>query len=242
MMICLGLEAYGVGGGARRQMAWAGARHRAGMAMGGQARPDVRTSSAGRPPPLAPCQEVWVQGGRLGGEAGRVPWGNVVTDGPNIPGHASRHQAMRDGERTKAAERLRAERAALGTAASPQAAAEAGRRANGQARTAVLESPEDKAQSHGTAPELPRMRPTNQGGEEGGQAPVRGEAAWPILGACDGSDAPHATRRPSRWPRRRGRPCPGRDGAPPGRGGPAHVIRDADKGDDRAAAAQALAD
>ena len=77
MRVCLVRYAYGVGGGARRKSAWAGARQGAFMALGG----DVRPRSDGRPWPLAACQEGWVQGVRVAGAAGCVPVGHVSPDG-----------------------------------------------------------------------------------------------------------------------------------------------------------------
>jgi hypothetical protein len=64
------------------------------MAIVGQDRPDFRTSSDFRQPPLAPFQEVFVQVVRVAGEAGRVKLGQVATEGTNIQGKAARHQAM----------------------------------------------------------------------------------------------------------------------------------------------------
>ena len=97
MMVCLLLEASGVGVFSSRQMAWACERHRACMAMVGQERPDCRTLSDVHKPPLEACKEVLVQVGRLAREAGLVQWGNVSTDGPNIQGHAARHKARSSG-------------------------------------------------------------------------------------------------------------------------------------------------
>src|SRR5437899_271765 len=54
---CLWLEAYGVGVGASRQSALAGARHWACRALVGQERPACRPLSDGRPQPLEACKE-----------------------------------------------------------------------------------------------------------------------------------------------------------------------------------------
>jgi len=94
------------------------------MALVGQERPDCRTIRDLRQQPLETCKEVLVQVGRVAGEAGLVTLGNVSTDGTQIQGHASRHQAMRYGDRTQAVERWREESEALVTAASQQDAAE----------------------------------------------------------------------------------------------------------------------
>jgi hypothetical protein len=77
------------------------------MAIVGPARPDFRTSSDVRPQHLAAFKEVLVPVVRVAGEAGLVPVGNVATAGTKMPGHASRHQAMRSGSRQKEGERWR---------------------------------------------------------------------------------------------------------------------------------------
>ncbi len=146
MRVCLVLSAYWVGVFSSRTIALACARHRACIAMVGQDRPDCRTISDVRPRPLEALQDVLVQGGRLAGEAGVVKWGNVSPDGTNIPGNASRHQAMSDGDMTKEVERVREELETLVTQASQQDEAEeaaVGRR-RGDARPAELARREDR--------------------------------------------------------------------------------------------------
>jgi len=146
MRVCLVLSAYWVGVFSSRTIALACARHRACIAMVGQDRPDCRTISDVRPRPLEALQDVLVQGGRLAGEAGVVKWGNVSPDGTNIPGNASRHQAMSDGDMTKEVERVREELETLVTQASQQDEAEeaaVGRR-RGDARPAALARREDR--------------------------------------------------------------------------------------------------
>ena len=125
MMVCLLLYAYCVGVFSSRKIAWACECTLAFMAIVGQERPDFRTSSDLRKQPLEPCKEGGVQVVRVAGEAGLVQVGNGATEGTKIQGHASRHKARSYGERKKAVERLRAELAALVTAASQQDDAEA---------------------------------------------------------------------------------------------------------------------
>jgi transposase len=124
MLVCLVLYASCVGVFSSRKIAWACERHLAFMAMVGQERPDFRTISDCRKPPLEPCKEVVVQVVRLAGEAGLEQLGNVATDGTKIQGNASRHTARSSGDMTKAVERLREEIEALGTAAYQQDEAE----------------------------------------------------------------------------------------------------------------------
>ena len=124
MMGCLLLYASSVGVFASRTSALAGERHRAFLAIVGQARPDFRTISDFRTWHVEAFTDVLVQGGRLAGEAGLVQWGNVSTDGTTIQGHASRHKAMSDGYRKKAVARLREEIATVVTQASQQDEAE----------------------------------------------------------------------------------------------------------------------
>ena len=119
MMVCRLRSAYG-GGCSSRTIALACERTLAFLALVGQDRPDVRTISDCRTRHLAAFQDVWVQVVRLAGEAGWVPWGHVATDGTNIQGHASRHKAMRDGERKTAVARLREAIEALVTHAPQQ--------------------------------------------------------------------------------------------------------------------------
>jgi Transposase DDE domain len=124
MMVCLLLYAYGVGGFSRRKLALACERPLALLAMVGQERPDFRTLSDFRTLHLAAFQDVLIHVGRLAGELGLGRLGNVATDGTQMQGTASRHKAMRSGSRQKAGARLREARAALGTPAYQQDAAE----------------------------------------------------------------------------------------------------------------------
>ena len=94
MMVCLLLYAYSVGVFSSRKIALACERHLAFIAMVGQVRPDFRTISDFRKLHVEAFKDVFVQVVRLAGEAGLVQWGNLSTDGPKIPGHASRHKAM----------------------------------------------------------------------------------------------------------------------------------------------------
>jgi hypothetical protein len=94
MLVGLFLYASCVGVVSSRTIALAGARHLAFIAMVGQERPDFRTISDVRKRHLEAFKDVCVPGRRLAGEAGLVPWGTVSTDGPTIPGNASRPQAM----------------------------------------------------------------------------------------------------------------------------------------------------
>jgi hypothetical protein len=57
----------------------------------------------------------------------------------------------------------------------------------------VRETPDAKAQSTCTAPELPSMRTTNQGWEDCGHAPASVEAACQIIVACDVTEATNDT-------------------------------------------------
>ena len=75
-----------------------------------------------------------------------------------------------------------------------RAAAEAERRRTGQKRRGkvpqpVVDTPDDKAQSNFTAPELPIMRTNNKGWEYCGNAPARVDGACQIIVACDVTDA-----------------------------------------------------
>ena len=107
MMVCLFLDADGVGVFASRQIALACERHLAFLAMVGQERPDFRTSSDCRQRQLEAFKDGCVHVVRLAAEAGVVQWGNVSTDGTNIQGNASRHKAMSYGYMKKAVARLR---------------------------------------------------------------------------------------------------------------------------------------
>ncbi len=66
-----------------------------------------------------------------------------------------------------------------------------GKTRRGKAPQPVEETPDDKAQSHFTDPELPIMRTNNQGWEYGGNAPASVDGACQILVACDVTDASH---------------------------------------------------
>src|SRR3989442_3923597 len=94
LMVCLLVYAYSVGLFSSRTIALACERHLAFIAMVGQVRPDFRTISDFRKRHVEAFKDVFVQVVRLAGEAGVVQWGNLSTDGPKIPGHASRHKAM----------------------------------------------------------------------------------------------------------------------------------------------------
>jgi transposase len=124
MMVCLLLYAYCVGVFSSRKIAQACERNLAFIAIVGQDRPDVRTSSDCRQLHLQAFGDVFMQVLRLAGEAGLVQLGHVATDGTQLPGQASRHKARSDGYRKQESERLRAEREALVTQAYPQDAAD----------------------------------------------------------------------------------------------------------------------
>jgi hypothetical protein len=117
---CLRLSADCVGGFARRKLAQACERTLACSAMVGQARPDCRPIREFRPRHRAALCDVCGAVRRIAGEAGLVQLGKVSTAGTQLPGHAARHQAMRDGDRKKDVARLREDLAALGTQASRQ--------------------------------------------------------------------------------------------------------------------------
>jgi hypothetical protein len=77
-----------------------------------------------------------------------------------------------------------------------QAAAEAerqriGKQRRGKALTPVWESPEDKAQSNFTDPELHSMRTNTKGWEYGGNAQASVDTACQSIVACDVTDAPN---------------------------------------------------
>jgi len=124
MMVCLLLYAYCVGVFSSRKIAQACERTLAFLARVGQDRPDFRTSSDVRKLHLAAFCDVCVQVLRIAGEAGVVKLGNVSTDGTKLPGHASRHNAMRYGSMTQEGARLREEIEALVTQACQQDAAD----------------------------------------------------------------------------------------------------------------------
>ena len=108
-MGCLLLSTYCVGVLSSRTIALACERHVAFMAIVGVARPDFPPICACRKWPLEAVNEVVVLVGRFAGAGGGVQWGNGSTDGTNIQGHASRHQAMSSGYMPKEVARLRAE-------------------------------------------------------------------------------------------------------------------------------------
>jgi hypothetical protein len=150
---------------------------------------------------------------------------------------AARHRLEAQANAAAAAER------------QPRAAAAAARQRTGPprrgtARQPVLESPEDKAQSHGTAPERPSMRTNNTGWASGGNAQARVDAAWQSMGACDVTDAPNDT--PPAEPRAPATRAPLTQAGmalPQDEAGQAHAIpATLEHGSDHAAAAQALAD
>ena len=120
MMVCLLLYAYCVGVLASRKSALACERHLAFIAIGGQERPDFRTSSDFRQLHLEAFKDIFVHVVRLAGEAGLVRLGNVAIDGTKMQGNASRHKARSYGYMQKAVERLREEIEALVTQAYQQ--------------------------------------------------------------------------------------------------------------------------
>ncbi len=124
MMVCLLLYAYCVGVFSSRKIALACERNLAFLAIVGSARPDFRTISDVRTRHLEAFKEVFVQVVRLAAAAGLVKWGNVSTDGTNIQGHASRHQAMSYGSMKKEVERLREDIESLVTQAQQQDASD----------------------------------------------------------------------------------------------------------------------
>jgi transposase len=120
MMVCLLLYAYCVGVLSSRKIAQACERNLAFMAMVGQERPDFRTISDCRKLHLDALRDVFVHVLRVAGAAGMVPLGHVATDGTTLPGHASRHKAMRYGSMRQEAARLRADLETLVTRAYQQ--------------------------------------------------------------------------------------------------------------------------
>jgi transposase len=120
MMVCLLLYAYCVGVFSSRKIAQACERNLAFVAIVGEDRPDFRTVSDFRKLHLDAFREVFVQVLRVAGEAGLVKLGNVATDGTNIQGNASRHNAMSYGYLQKEADRLREDIEALVTQAHQQ--------------------------------------------------------------------------------------------------------------------------
>jgi transposase len=70
-----------------------------------------------------------------------------------------------------------------------------GKQRRGKALKPVVESPEDKAQSNFTDPELHIMRTNNKGWEYCGNAQASVDAACQIIVACDVTDAPNDKRQ-----------------------------------------------
>jgi hypothetical protein len=66
-----------------------------------------------------------------------------------------------------------------------------GKHRRGKARTPVVESPADKAQSNLTEPALPSMRTNHKGWEYGGKAQASVDAACQSIVACEVTDAPN---------------------------------------------------
>ena len=116
--------------------------------------------------------------------------------GDELPAEVAR-RAQRWATLEAARQRLEAQANAEAAAERQQrAAADAERQRTGKPRrgkalTPVVESPEDKAQSNVTDPELHIMRPNNKGWESCGKAPVSVEAACQIMVACDVTNAPN---------------------------------------------------
>jgi hypothetical protein len=114
------LYAYCVGVFSSRKIAQACERNLAFVAIVGEDRPDCRPISDFRKLHLDALRDVFVQVLRVAGEAGLVKLGNVATDGTNIQGNASRHNAMSYGYLQKEADRLREDIEALVTQAHQQ--------------------------------------------------------------------------------------------------------------------------
>jgi hypothetical protein len=118
--------------------------------------------------------------------------------GAELPAELAR-RAARGAKMEAARRRVEAQAKAAADAARPRrAAAEAerqrtGQKRRGQAPQPVEESPDDKAQSHGTAPDLRSRRTTNKDWDDGGNAPARVDGACQSMMACDGTDAAHDT-------------------------------------------------
>src|SRR5712692_9955039 len=211
MMVCLLLYAYCVGVFSSRKIALACERNLAFLAIVGSARPDFRTISDVRTRHLEAFKEVFVQVVRLAAAAGLVKWGNVSTDGTNIQGHASRHQAMSYGSMKKEVERLRedieslvtqaqqqeaSDDAALGSRRGDELPAELTRRED---RLARIESAmrrleaqakaEAEAERNFTDAELHIMPTTNKGWDDCGNAQARVDETCQIIVSCDVTDA-----------------------------------------------------
>jgi transposase len=189
MMVCLLLYAYCVGVFSSRKMAQACERNLAFVAIVGADRPDFRTISDFRKLPLEACKDVFGQVLRVAGATGLVKLGNVATDGTKMQGNASRHKAMSYGYMRKEADRVREDIEALVTQAYQQdAEAERqrlGRPRRGKAPKPVDETPDDKAQTNFTDPELHIMRTNNKGWEYCGNAQASVDATHQIIVACD---------------------------------------------------------
>ncbi len=67
--------------------------------------------------------------------------------------------------------------------------ARTGQTRRGKAPQPVVETPDDKAKSHLTDPELHSIRTTNQGWDDCGNAHVSVDVTCQIILACDGTDA-----------------------------------------------------
>jgi len=104
-------------------------------------------------------------------------------------------------ELARRAERLaRIEAAMRRWAARAKADADAerqrtGPQRRGQAPQPVHDTPDDKAQSNLTDPELPIMRTNNKGWEYCGNAQASVEGAWQIMVACDVTEASNDTQQ-----------------------------------------------
>jgi hypothetical protein len=70
-----------------------------------------------------------------------------------------------------------------------------GKTRRGKAPQPVVETPDDKAQSHLTDPELPIMRTTNKGWDDCGNAQASVDATWQMILACDVTDASNDTQQ-----------------------------------------------
>jgi transposase len=241
MMVCLLLYAYCVGVFSSRKIALACERNLAFLAIVGDERPDFRTISDFRKLHVQAFADVFLEVLRLAKELGMVKLGNLATDGPKMPGNASRHKAMSYGYMKKEMERLQKEieallqqaqsvdaddDAALGSRrgdelpaelqrreqrlatiraaqhrleeqARADAAAEQQRRADAdaeRARTgqkrrgkepkAIDETPDAKAQTNFTDPELKIMPQNNKGWEYSANAQATVDSAHQIIVSC----------------------------------------------------------
>jgi len=148
--------------------------------------------------------------------------------------------ARRRGEApAKADAEAERQRRAAGAAARPHP----GPPRRGNAPHPVRATPDAKAPRHLTAPERPRRRPTNQGWDDGGKAPARGDAACQRIVACDVTAAPND--QPQAEPRAQATRAPlahaGLEG-PKDESANAHAIpATCEHGEDSAAAGEARA-